>query len=67
MAKVFGGIQYNHVVYYGNEVIGRLVGGVGMTDEEICEACGIRLAHTQEEYEGAPENGMYSLDDLVID
>lgn len=49
------------------EVIGTVLSNHSMTDEEICEAAGIELAQTQEDYENMPENGMYDLDDLTIE
>lgn len=55
-----------YAIMYGEEHLSTLTCNGGMTDEEICEACGIELATTQEEYEHAPENGMYALDSLTI-
>lgn len=53
-------------IFFNNKMIGSACCASGMTDEEICEYAGIQLAHTQEEYESAPENGMYDFDDLTI-
>ncbi len=54
------------VVKFDNEIIGSATVNHSMTDEEICEIAGVELARTQEDYEGAPENGKYILDDLEI-
>ena len=47
-------------------IIGSVVTNNSMTDEEICEMAGIKLAHTQEEYENLDSNGMYDLEALRI-
>lgn len=49
-----------------DKLIGKLICNHRMTDEEICDACGIKLAKTQEDFEGMPENGMYDLGMLAI-
>lgn len=48
------------------EVIGTVLTNHSMTDEEICEAAGVDLAITEEDFSGMPENGKYDLDDLEI-
>lgn len=55
-----------HTIKFNGEIIAELTTNHGMTDEEICEACGIRLAITKEDYEGLPENGMYDMEELEI-
>ncbi len=47
-----------------NEVIAALTTNRRMTQEEVCEACGIELAITQEDYDGMPENGKYDIECL---
>lgn len=54
------------LVKYDGEVLGSVLTNHSMTDEEICEMAGVQLARTEEDYEGAPENGKYILDDLEI-
>ena len=54
------------LVKYDSEIIGSVTTNHSMTDEEICETAGIDLARTQEDYEGAPENGKYILENLEI-
>lgn len=55
------------LVKYDGEVIGRVMTNHSMTDEEICEFAGVRLAMTEEEYNSAPENEIYFLEDLSIE
>lgn len=54
------------VVKFDGEEIGRVLANHSMTDEEICEACGVELAITEEDFEDMPENGKYDLDELEI-
>jgi len=54
------------LVKYDSEILGIVLTNHSMTDEEICEMAGVELARTEEEYENAPENGKYILDDLEI-
>lgn len=54
------------IIRFEGEIIAELTTNHSMTDEEVCEACGIELARTQEDYENIPENGMYDIDDLEI-
>ena len=55
-----------HVIKFDGKIIAELTTNHSMTNEEICEACGIEIAITQEDFEGLPENGMYDIDDLEI-
>lgn len=59
-------LQMKWVVKFDNKVLGSVLTNRSMTDEEICEAAGVELAHTQDEYENSPENGKYDLDELEI-
>lgn len=54
------------LVKYDGEVLGSVLTNHRMTVEEICDFASVDLARTQEEYENAPENGKYILDDLEI-
>ena len=54
------------IVKFEGEILGMVTTNNSMTDEEICEAAGVELAHTQDEYEHSPENGKYDLDELEI-
>ena len=47
-----------------NEVIAALTTNRRMTQEEVCEACGVELARTEEDFRGMPENGKYDIEDL---
>ena len=55
-----------YVVKFDGKEIGRVLTNHSMTDEEICESCGVELAITEEDFEGMPENGKYDLDELEI-
>lgn len=61
------GIIMIWLVKYDGEVIGRVMTNHSMTEEEICEYAGVRLAMTEEEYNSAPENEIYFLEDLSIE
>lgn len=54
------------IVKFNGEVLGSVLTNRSMTDEEICEMAGVELARTEEDYDGAPENGKYIFDDLDI-
>lgn len=56
-----------HIIKFEDEIIATLTANHSMTDEEICEACGIELAITEEDFENMPENGKYDISELVID
>ena len=53
-------------VYFEENRIGGVMTNHGMTDEEIIRAAGIELAQSEEEYQDAPENGLYIIDTLEI-
>lgn len=53
-----------HLIKFEGEIIRRVLANHSMTEEEICESAGIRLAITQEDFEGMPENGKYDLNEL---
>ena len=46
------------------EEIASLLTNHSMTEEEICEACGVELARTEEDFRGMPENGKYDIECL---
>ena len=50
-------------IFYNGKQIGSLVTNHSMTDEEVCEACGIELCVTEEEW---VEDKNYFLEDLEI-
>lgn len=52
-----------YVVSFNNEVLGSVITNHSMTDEEICEMAGVKIAVTQADFEN--EDG-YSIDDLEI-
>jgi hypothetical protein len=54
------------VIKSNGEVVGNVLANHSMTDEEICEAAGVELAMTQDDFENMPENGKYDLDELEI-
>ena len=47
-----------------NEVVAELTTNRSMTYEEICDACGVELAQTEEDFAGMPENGKYDIYNL---
>ena len=53
-------------VYYDGKRLGGVMTNQGLTDEEIIRAAGLELAQTEEEYQDAPENGLYDIDTLEI-
>lgn len=54
------------IVKYGDEILGSVLAGSRMTDEEICDFAGVSLARSEDEYLNSPDNGFYILDDLDI-
>ena len=55
-----------YIIKEDDKVIGTLLTNRSMTAEEICEAAGVELAVTQEDFEGMPGNGKHGLDALEI-
>lgn len=54
-------------IYNGDQIVGRLVyNGEGHTKNEICELCGVEVAHTQDDYENLDTNGKYDFEELTI-
>ncbi len=54
-------------IRYDGKCLGSVSTNHSMTDEEICLACGVELAYTEEDYICSPENGKYILDELEIE
>ena len=52
-----------YLIKFENEVLGSVMTNNSLTDEQICELAGVKLAVTQEDFES--ENG-YALEELEI-
>jgi hypothetical protein len=50
-----------------DNLLGSVITDRSMTDEEICEAAGVELAISEEDFNGMPENGKHDLEDLTIE
>lgn len=53
-------------IRFDGEVLGKVETNRSMTLEEICDACGVELAQTEEDYNGMPENGKYDWEFLEV-
>ena len=53
-------------IYENRKRIGGLLYNGGMTPDAVYEAAGIKIAHTEDDYNGMPENGMHDFDELEI-
>lgn len=53
-------------IRFNDEVIGKVMTNHSMTKDEMCDLAGVKLAFTEEDYMGIPENGMYDPEEIEI-
>ena len=60
-------MKYILILLSDNTTLGEVTTNRNLTVLELCELLGIRIAETESDYAGLPDNGMYDIYDIGME